>query len=262
MFEQAHESLISGHFPAPEETLQHLAALRLQYIHGDVARTPWSLSSVYPVGRLRTRIFQSTKAGGAGVPGAGMVGPGGHTLERRKTNFLDGTLRRSFKTGSLKKQRVEEEHMLEMFVKEEMSATLTSVLEKWSRLQGMPQHQAMLNYMTVIKEWPGYGSTLFDVECKEGGFPHDLWLGVSAENVSVYKRGEPKPLETFQYEHIVFFGAPQPSTYKIIVDEREMFFETSQVGEITKIMKAYINMIVKKRCSIMSITSNSSAWMR
>uniref|UniRef100_A0A671TBE4 Myosin X, like 1 n=1 Tax=Sinocyclocheilus anshuiensis TaxID=1608454 RepID=A0A671TBE4_9TELE len=252
MFEQAHESLISGHFPALEETLQHLAALRLQYIHGDVARTPWSLSSVYPVGRLHTRILQSTKAGG----------PGGHTLERRKTNFLDGTLRRSFKTGSLKKQRVEEEQMLEMFVKEEMSATLTSVLEKWSRLQGMSQHQAMLNYMTIIKEWPGYGSTLFDVECKEGGFPHDLWLGVSAENVSVYKRGEPKPLETFQYEHIVFFGAPQPSTYKIIVDEREMFFETSQVGEITKIMKAYINMIVKKRCSIMSITSNSSTWMR
>ncbi|KAI7807751.1 unconventional myosin-X [Triplophysa rosa] len=262
MFEQAHESLINGHFPACEDTLQHLAALRLQYIHGDVARTPWSLSSVYPVGRLRTRILQSTKAGATGVQGACMVGAGVHTLERRKANFLDGTLRRSFKTGSLKKQRVEEEQMLEMFVKEEMSATLASVLEKWSRLQGMPQHQAMLTYMTVIKEWPGYGSTLFDVECKEGGFPHDLWLGVSAENVSVYKRGEPKPLETFQYEHIVFFGAPQPSTYKIIVDEREMFFETSQVGEITKIMKAYINMIVKKRCSVMSITSNSSAWMR
>lgn len=66
-------------------------------------------------------------------------------------------------------------------------------------------------------------------QCKEGGFPHDLWLSVSAENVSVYKRGEPKPLETFPYEHIIFFGAPQPCTYKITVDEREMFFETPQV---------------------------------
>lgn len=122
---------------------------------------------MYPVGRLRTRIFQSTKVGGAGAPGAGLMGPGGHTLERRRTSFLDGTLRRSFKTGSLKKQRVEEEQMLEMFVKEEMSATLTSVLEKWNRLQGMPQHQAMLKYMTIIKEWPGYGSTLFDVEVSE-----------------------------------------------------------------------------------------------
>ncbi|XP_054652142.1 unconventional myosin-X isoform X1 [Dunckerocampus dactyliophorus] len=277
MFEQAHESLISGHFPASEETLQHLAALRLQYLHGDGAgRAGWSLGSVYPIGRLRSRIIHSTKpgvgsAGGAGGVGAGdgkamaggpggVVGPG---AEKRKTpSFLDGTLRRSFKTGSLKKQKVEEEQMLEMWVKEETSATRTSVLEKWTRLQGMAQHQAMLKYMTVIKEWPGYGSTLFDVECKEGGFPHDLWLGVSADNVSVYKRGDPKPLETFQYEHITFFGASQLYTYKIIVDEREMFFETPLVGEITKIMRAYINMMVKKRCSIMSVTSVASSWVR
>ncbi|XP_028251166.1 unconventional myosin-X [Parambassis ranga] len=279
MFEQAHESLISGHFPASEETLQHLAALRLQYLHGDGAgRAGWSLGSVYPIGRLRNRILHSTKpgvgaAGGAGGAGGGGVGDGKGTAggqagigacpEKRKTpSFLDGTLRRSFKTGSLKKQKVEEEQMLEMWVKEETSATRTSVLEKWTRLQGMSQHQAMLKYMSIIKEWPGYGSTLFDVECKEGGFPHDLWLGVSADNVSVYKRGEPKPLETFQYEHITFFGASQPCTYKIIVDEREMFFETPLVGEITKIMRAYINMMVKKRCSIMSVTSIASSWVR
>ena len=66
-------------------------------------------------------------------------------------------------------------------------------------------------------------------QCKEGGYPHELWLGVSADNVSVYKRGEPKPLETFRYEQITFFGAPQPCTYKIIVDEREIFFETPMV---------------------------------
>uniref|UniRef100_A0A673XEI2 Unconventional myosin-X-like n=1 Tax=Salmo trutta TaxID=8032 RepID=A0A673XEI2_SALTR len=217
MFEQAHESLTSGHLPAPEDTLQHLAALRLQFLHGDKARVSWSLDNVYPVGRLRARILHFTKVGG-------------HTLERRRTSFLDGTLRRSgLKTGSMKKQKMEEEQMLEMWVKEETSATRTSILEKWSRLQGLDQHTAMLKYMNIIKEWPGYGSTLFDVECKEGGFPHDLWLSVSAENVSVYKRGEPKPLETFPYEHIIFFGAPQATTYKITVDDREMFFETPLV---------------------------------
>ncbi|CAB1427869.1 unnamed protein product, partial [Pleuronectes platessa] len=245
MFEQAHESLISGHFPGSEETLQHLAALRLQYLHVDAAG--------------------GAGAGGGAGDGKGLVGgPGGvgPAIEKRKTpSFLDGSLRRSFKTGSLKKQKVEEEQMLEMWVKEETSATRTSVLEKWTRLQGMPQHQAMLKYMSIVKEWPGYGSTLFDVECKEGGFPHDLWLSVSADNVSVYKRGEPKPLETFQYEHITFFGTSQPCTYKIIVDEREIFFETPLVGEITKIMRAYINMMVKKRCSIMSVTSVGSAWL-
>lgn len=108
------------------------------------------------MGRLRTRILQFTKVGAASGSG--------QTLERRRTSFLDGTLRRGLKTGSMKKQRMEEEQMLEMWIKEEMSATRTSIVEKWSRLNGLDQHQAMLKYMTVIKEWPGYGSTLFDVE--------------------------------------------------------------------------------------------------
>uniref|UniRef100_A0A8C4WUF6 Unconventional myosin-X-like n=1 Tax=Gopherus evgoodei TaxID=1825980 RepID=A0A8C4WUF6_9SAUR len=219
MFEQAHESLIDGHFPAPEETLQHLSALRLQYLHGDYSKITWTLDGIYPVNRLKSKILQSTKS-------SGMTS---HALERRRTSFLEGTLKRGFKTGSVKKQKVEEEQMMEMWVKEELSAARASIMQKWNKLQGLSQHQAMVKYMSIVKEWPGYGSTLFDVECKEGGFPNDLWLGVSTENVSVYKRGDPKSLETFQYEHIVFFGAPQPNTFKITVDEREMFFETSQV---------------------------------
>uniref|UniRef100_A0A8B9W0C6 Myosin X n=1 Tax=Anas zonorhyncha TaxID=75864 RepID=A0A8B9W0C6_9AVES len=221
MFEQAHESLIDGHFPAPEDTLQRLAALRLQYLHGDYSKISWTLDGIYPVNRLKSKILHSTKSSGTTS----------HTLERRRTSFLEGTLKRSFKTGSVKKQKVEEEQMMEMWVKEELSAARASIAQKWTKLQGLSQHQAMVKYMSIVKEWPGYGSTLFDVECKEGGFPNDLWLGVSTENVSVYKRGDPKPLETFQYEHIVFFGAPQPNTFKITVDEREMFFETSQVCE-------------------------------
>lgn len=121
-FFQAHESLISGHFPASEETLQHLAALRLQYLHGDGAgRAGWSLGSVYPIGRLRNRILQSTKpgvgaAGGAGSRGSGGIGDvigtiggqggTGASTEKRKTpTFRDSSLRKS-KTGSLKKQKV------------------------------------------------------------------------------------------------------------------------------------------------------------
>nr|XP_034982317.1 unconventional myosin-X-like isoform X2 [Zootoca vivipara] len=255
MFEQAHESLIDGHFPGPEETLQHLAALRLQYLYGDISKISWSLDNIYPVKRLKSKILQSMKSSG----------PSSHALEKRRTSFLEGTLKRSFKAGSMKKQKVEEEQMMEMWVKEELSAARASVTEKWCKLQGLLQQQAMVAYMNIMKEWSGYGSTVFDVECKEGGFPNDLWLSVSTENVSVYKRGDPKPLETFQYEHIVFFGAPQPNTFKLTVDEREMYFETPQVGEIIKIMKAYINMIVKKCCSIKSATSldsRASIWTR
>ncbi|KAF6125918.1 myosin X [Phyllostomus discolor] len=97
-------------------------------------------------------------------------------------------------------------------------------------------------------------------QCKEGGFPQDLWLGVSADAVSVYKRGEGKPLEVFQYEHILSFGAPLANTYKIVVDERELLFETSEVVDVAKLMKAYISMIVKKRYSTSrSVSSQGSS---
>lgn len=149
--------------------------------------------------------------------------------------------------------------MLDMWVKEEISASRTSIIDKWKKLQRMNQEQAMAKYMALIKEWPGYGSTLFDVECKEGGFPQELWLGVSADAVSVYKRGEGRPLEVFQYEHILSFGAPLANTYKIVVDERELLFETSEVVDIAKLMKAYISMIVKKRYSTSrSVSSHGS----
>lgn len=41
-----------------------------------------------------------------------------------------------------------------------------------------------------------------------------------------------------------------------------LFWLLFQVGEITKIMKAYINMIVKKRCSVKSVSSYGSSWIR
>ena len=59
---------------------------------------------------------------------------------------------------------MEEDQMLDMWVKEEISAARTSVIDKWKKMQGMGQEQAMAKYMSLIKEWPGYGSTLFDVE--------------------------------------------------------------------------------------------------
>ncbi|XP_006884858.1 PREDICTED: unconventional myosin-X-like [Elephantulus edwardii] len=249
MFEQVHEAVIHDHYLAPEENLQVLAALRLQLgDHMPHTALP-ALEEVYCLQRLRARISQSTKT----------FSPG-ERLDRRQTSFLDGTLRRSFRTGSALWQKAEEEQMVDMRVKEEVCSARASIVDKWKKLQGLSQEQAMVKYMALMKEWPGYGSTLFDVECKDGGFPQELWLGVSAVAVSVYKRGEGWPLEVFQYEHMLSFGPPLANTYKIVVDERELLFETSEVVDVAKLMKAYISMIVKKRySSTRSISSHGSS---
>ncbi|KAF3698619.1 Unconventional myosin-X Unconventional myosin-10 [Channa argus] len=261
MFEQAHEAVIRGQYPAPEETLQFLAALRLQYLlgnHSSQTHIP-EMSQVFPMARLRARVQNSAKTF---APGTGSVADRSGTSERKRSSFLEGTLRRSFRSGSLSRQKLEEENSLEAWMREEAAAVKTSVMDKWKKFQGMSQEQAMVKYMTLVKEWKGYGSTLFN--CCDGAFPAELWLGVSREAISVYKRGEPWPLEVFPYEQILSFGAPLPNAYKIAVEGRELVFETQMVMDIAKLMKAYISMIVKKRYSncqsVSSHGSQCSAW--
>ncbi|KAG7273321.1 LOW QUALITY PROTEIN: hypothetical protein CRUP_014431, partial [Coryphaenoides rupestris] len=266
MFEQAHEAVIRGRYPAPEDTLQFLAALRLQYLlgdHGSQAPLP-DMAQVFPLARLRARVQNSAKAFAPGSSGSsGSVSE--RSSERKRSSFLEGTLRRSFRSGSLSRQKLlEEENSLEAWLREETAAVHASVLDKWRRLQGMSQEQAMVKYMALVKEWAGYGSTLFNVESQDGAYPSELWLGVSRQAVSLYKRGEPWPLEVFPYEHILSFGAPLPNTYKIAVENRELLFETPLVMDIAKLMKAYISMMVMKRHSnpqsLSSHGSQGSAW--
>lgn len=161
---QAHEAVIRGQYPAPEETLQFLAALRLQYLTGDhgPAAAPPEMSQVFPMTRLRARVQNSAKTF---APGAGgTLAERSGTSERKRSSFLEGTLRRSFRSGSLSRQRLEEENSLEAWLREEAAAVRTSVMDKWRKLQGMSQEHAMVKYMSVVKEWQGYGSTLFNVE--------------------------------------------------------------------------------------------------
>ncbi|XP_030631373.1 unconventional myosin-X [Chanos chanos] len=252
MFEQIHEAVIRGQYPAPEETLQFLAALRIQYLLGDYTSQNAlpELDQMFPMCRLRARVQQSARTF---APSSG----GG---EKKRGSFLEGTLRRSFR-GSLGRQRQVqgEESTVEAWLQEERVALKSCLLEKWRKLQGMTQEQAMVKYMSIVKDWQGYGSTLFNVESCDGVYPAELWIGVSRQAVSVYKRGEAWPLEVFPYEAILSFGAPQPSTYRITVEGRELLFQTSMVMDIAKLMKAYISMIVKKRFSTcQSISSHGS----
>lgn len=66
-------------------------------------------------------------------------------------------------------------------------------------------------------------------QCMDGVYPAELWLGVSRTGVCVYKQGEAWPLEVFSYEAILSFGAPQSNIYKISVEGRDLFFQTTQV---------------------------------
>lgn len=112
--------------------------------------------------RLRARVQQSARCFASGTP----------STERKRGSFLEGTLRRSFR-GSLGRQRQGEgPGAIEAWLQDEKAGLRSCLVEKWRKLQGMEQDQAMKKYMSLIREWQGYGSTLFDVEVSVYTYTH------------------------------------------------------------------------------------------
>lgn len=128
---------------------------------------------------------------------------------------------------------------------------MAGILEKWKLLQGMGRPEAMAAYVALVREWPGFGSTLFDVELHVSplGAAQRLWLGVGAKAVSLYKPGEPEPLDSFCYGRISSFGASDSSTFRLSVEDRDLLFETSQVEEIAQLLSTYLATLGARRPS-------------
>ncbi|NXG89585.1 MYO10 protein, partial [Stercorarius parasiticus] len=208
--------VLRGYVPTSEETLQTLAALRLQSLNSD-------FSTHAPFPRLE-ELFPPH-------------------------------------------QRAERDQRLRGRLREEGASTMAAIVEKWKLLQGMGRPEAMAAYVALVREWPGFGSTLFDVDLcavrrRRGGGggqpwqragltplslqspvgagPQRLWLGIGAKAVSLYKPGEPEPLDSFCYGRISSFGASDSSTFRLSVEDRDLLFETSQVDEIAQLLNTYL----------------------
>ncbi|NXN71965.1 MYO10 protein, partial [Himantopus himantopus] len=205
--------VLRGYVPTSEETLQTLAALRLQSLNSDFStHAPFPrLEELFPPHVLHARLPAPRR--------------------RPPTN------------------------------------TMAAIVEKWKLLQGMGRPEAMAAYVALVREWPGFGSTLFDVDLRAvrpwqggdggqpwqraaltplspqspvGAGPQRLWLGIGAKAVSLYKPGEPEPLDSFCYGRISSFGASDSSTFRLSVEDRDLLFETSQVDEIAQLLNTYL----------------------
>ncbi|XP_062483682.1 pleckstrin homology domain-containing family H member 3 isoform X2 [Pezoporus occidentalis] len=227
LFEQAHEMVLRGYVPTSEETLQTLAALRLQSLNSDFStHAPFPrLEELFPPQVLHARLPAPCHRPPAKCRGA-----------RLRAGLLAGGLWGQ----ALAKQRAERDQRLRGRLREEGASTMAAILEKWKLLQGMGRPEAMAAYVALVREWPGFGSTLFDVDSPVGAAPQRLWLGIGAKAVSLYKPGEPEPLDSFCYSRISSFGASDSGTFRISVEDRDLLFETSQVEEIAQLLNTYL----------------------
>ncbi|NWS48288.1 MYO10 protein, partial [Probosciger aterrimus] len=247
--------VLRGYVPTSEETLQTLAALRLQSLNSDFStHAPFPrLEELFPPHVLHARLPAPRHRPPAKCRGA-----------RLRAGLLAGGLWGQ----ALAKQRAERDQRLRGRLREEGASTMAAILEKWKLLQGMGRPEAMAAYVALVREWPGFGSTLFDVDVRAvrhrgaaggagspgccspvtplspqspvGAAPQRLWLGIGAKAVSLYKPGEAEPLDSFCYGRISSFGASDSSTFRLSVEDRDLLFETSQVEEIAQLLNTYL----------------------
>ena len=58
--------------------------------------------------------------------------------------------------------------------------------------------------MAFIRQWPLYGSTVFDVlQGYTSTLPKNLWLVVNEMGIHILKRRDKEPLVTYDYKQIV-----------------------------------------------------------
>ncbi|XP_074551990.1 pleckstrin homology domain-containing family H member 3 [Halichoeres trimaculatus] len=246
LFEQCHEMVVRGQLPACEEDLQALASLRLQYLMGDFStHAPCPpLDELFPGHMLEARVLMSLSAPQALPPF--QVAPQGCPATQR---FLPGALWSHTATAA-HKQKVELDMRLRSRLKEEAAAVMGSILERWKGLAGYGHRDSMAAYLTIARQWSGFGCTLYEVDfyiSSTGSFSQKLWLGVAATSVSLYRQGEAEALESFPYGQICSYGVSDSNTFKITAGDRDLLFETTKLTEIMQLMNAYFSAIRRQR---------------
>ncbi|XP_041854232.1 pleckstrin homology domain-containing family H member 3 isoform X1 [Melanotaenia boesemani] len=250
LFEQCHEMVVRGQLPACEEDLQALAALRLQCLMGDFStHAPCPpLDELFPGDMLEARVLMSLSAPQA-TPPSQVAAQGCPTTQRFPTGLLTGTLW-SHTATAVHKQKVEQDMRLRSRLKEEAAAVMASILERWKGLAGYSRRDSMAAYLTIARQWSGFGCTLYEVDfyiSSTGSFSQKLWLGVAATSVSLYKQGESEALESFPYGQICSYGVSDSNTFKITAGDRDLTFETTKLTEIMQLMNAYFSAIHRQR---------------
>nr|XP_033774102.1 pleckstrin homology domain-containing family H member 3 isoform X2 [Geotrypetes seraphini] len=238
LYEQAHEMVIRGYLPMTEDTLQSLAALRLQFLNSDFStHAPFpKLEELFPLHILQARVLASSKP-----PISSKNCP-----MRFHKGLLSGTLPNGLWNHSLLKQKAVEDQKFKGRMKEEGASMMAAIIDKWKLMQGMDRNEAVMAYLSIVKEWPGFGSTMFDVEfymSSAGSFTQKLWLGVSAQALSLYKQGDVEPFDSFGYGQIASFSISDSNTLKVSAGDKDLLFETTKVDEITQLVNTYLTSV-------------------
>uniref|UniRef100_A0A8C4SJ09 Pleckstrin homology, MyTH4 and FERM domain containing H3 n=1 Tax=Erpetoichthys calabaricus TaxID=27687 RepID=A0A8C4SJ09_ERPCA len=155
---QSTNQAFRGHLPTSEEDLQYLSALRLQSLNGDFnlhAPVP-PLEELFPGHLIEVRALASARM---------LLTKPSNCSSRFHAGFLSGALHNGlWGQMAAHKQKAEEDLRLRSRMKEEGLSVMAAIVERWKLLQGLSREDAITTYLSNVKQWSGFGSTLYDID--------------------------------------------------------------------------------------------------
>lgn len=262
LFEEIHEQVINGLYPANDEVTRQLAALRTQFIKGDYQKMNWDrhIEEFYPVCKMRRAYDLVENSNQLSLPqnshperrspSRGSLSLGfaeGQNLTKKKSSNLLNSLK--WKSIKRIKEDASQDEMSETLFREELQDVKSNIVDRWFKLKGLSQSSAVVEYVNLARTWPGFGSTLFPVTNNESAFGDSaLTIGVASDGIKIYKRGNPTIMDHFTYSRMSTFGAASNNQLRVEVESRgEFFFVTDNVLEIIKLMNAFIKAMVRRK---------------
>ncbi|KAJ3022098.1 cytochrome c oxidase subunit 1 [Thoreauomyces humboldtii] len=138
--------------------------------------------------------------------------------------------------------------------------------EKHMEFLGTSPAQANAEISQLIRSWPLYGSTMFNVEQSTNkNIPSGCWLAVAAESIHILARNSKKPLFSHSYEDVVSFSPSLNSLLLVIGNNssgQKYIFNTVQATQVADLMREYISFITPSGRPAMGTSTASRSDLR
>ncbi|CAL1545802.1 unnamed protein product [Lymnaea stagnalis] len=121
---------------------------------------------------------------------------------------------------------------------EEVATTHKTVLD-------MSPHQAVISFINLLKNWPLFGSTVFEVsQTYTSTMPKSLLLGVHQKGIYLLEIGTFRVLSSYSYSDIVH-SSPAIKSIMIVIGHMakgiKFMFNTNQATQISQLIKDYMD---------------------
>ncbi|EEB20222.1 conserved hypothetical protein [Pediculus humanus corporis] len=128
---------------------------------------------------------------------------------------------------------------------QKMKELQDELMDKWKALKGRTIPDCVRIYLTCVRKWPFFGSSLFQAKLKTGDENQIgvLWVAVGEDAVTLLDLETMSPLVRHPYSEVVTFGGCQDDLMLVVNPHQKHLFSLSKpkILQLTLLIADYMN---------------------